>query len=274
MATEKTSPQFDKHFAFLDRFIQELVEEFQAGHLSSWDELEMRCDLFYTPAVMDAIEGKAPGWKMMSSYTGGITRTHVTCVFLGMYMLKQFQSLSFEEKQIVKWIVLFHDIGKFHIQGKKDTLHAIKSAVIAAKSLPGLGFPITDRYQTLIEDWSASSLAAYIPEEHFLKPDNQKLPGILAGIDELFGEHSPASVIVKVILLHISLAVDKNYPTPSPLTDHEIKQMIDAQWLPLLIVMYLADNDGWSLFHPDFRNQQQRDTLEAFKTIQNLVGPA
>jgi len=79
-------------------------------------------------------------------------------------------------------------------------------------------------------------------------------------------------VIVKVILLHISLAVDKNYPTPAPLTDHEIEQMIDAEWLPLLIVMYLADNDGWSLFHPDIRNQQQRDALEAFETVQKLVG--
>lgn len=272
MVTEMKFPQFDEHFTFLDRFIQALVGEFQAGYLSSWEELETRCDLFYTPEVMDAIEEKAPGWKMMSSYTDGITRTHVTCVFLGMYLLKQFQSLSSEEKQIAKWIVLFHDIGKFHIQGKKDTLHAIKSAVMAAKSLPGLGFTVTDRYEALIETWSANSLGAYIPEEHFLKPDNQKLPEILSGIDGLFGEHSPAGVIVKVILLHISLAVDKNYPTPSPLTDHEIEQMIDAEWLPLLIVMYLADNDGWSLFHPDIRNQQQRDALEAFETVQKLVG--
>lgn len=274
MSPKQELPQFDTHLPFFDRFIQDLVGEFQTGHLSTWEELETRCDLFYTSEVMDAIEEKAPGWKMMSSYTGGITRTHVTCVFLGMYMLKQFQSLSAEEKQIAKWIILFHDIGKFHIQGKKDTLHAIKSAVIAAKSLPGLGFPATGGYQALIENWSANSLEAYIPEEHILKPDNRKLPEILSGIDELFGGHSPASVIVKVILLHISLAVDKNYPTPSPLTDHEVKMMIDPQWLPLLIVMYLADNDGWSLFHPEIRDQQQRDALEAFEIVWNLVGSA
>jgi hypothetical protein len=66
-----------------------------------------------------------------------------------MFMLPEFQALSAEQQQIAKWIILFHDIDKVHIQGKKDMMHAFNSAVVAANTLPDIGFPIT-RYHELI----------------------------------------------------------------------------------------------------------------------------
>ncbi len=58
------------------------------------------------------------------------------------------------------------------------------------------------------------------------KPDNQKLPKILSDIDLLFEENTPASLVAKTILLHISLKVDENYPTPAPLTEDKIQRFI------------------------------------------------
>ena len=127
-------PLFDEHFPFLNQFILELFEAYNAGEVDSWDELETRVKFFFTNEVMEIIESKAPGWKKMASFSDGITLTHVTCVFLGMLMLPEFQALSDEQQQIAKWIVLFHDIDKFHVRGKKDTMHAFNSAVNAANT--------------------------------------------------------------------------------------------------------------------------------------------
>ena len=33
----------------------------------------------------------------------------------------------------------------------------------------------------------------------------------------------------------------------------------------------LSDNEGWALFEPEFRAQQNRDTLEAFDRFQKLI---
>lgn len=269
-------PLFDENFQFLNQFVLELVEAHNAGDVDSWDELETRVKFFFTNEIMDTIESMAPGWKKMASYSGGITLTHVTCVFLGMFMLPEFQALSDEQQQIAKWIILFHDIDKTYISGKKDTMHAFNSAVVAANTLPSLGFPATDKYHELIDSWSEYIRQAFTtsPAHAWLKPDNSKLPKILAEINLLFGKGTPAAVITKIILLHISLESDRNYPTPAPLTEEEITQFISADILPLVVVMYLADNEGWSMFDPEVRGQQKNDRLQYFEGIQKLIKAA
>ena len=94
----------------------------------------------------------------------------------------------------------------------------------------------------------------------------------LAGIDQLYGENSAGSTYnIKTALLHISINIDKNYPTPSPLTETEIKQLISPSVLPLLKVMMLSDTEGWSLFEPDVREQRMRDAMKAFKRVDELI---
>ncbi len=266
-------PSFDDRLTELNQFILELTHEYAAGKINSWDDLDQRVKTFFTPEVMDNIEAKVSGWKKMASYSDGITLTHVTCVFLGMFMLPQFQSLSPKQQQIAKWIVLFHDIDKIHIRGEKNSMHAFHSAVIAAKDLPGLGFPITQKYHELIDSWSDLTYNAYInigggiPQ----KPDNGKLPEILLGINQLYGENSPAALIIKTALLHISLNVDINYPTPSPFTVVEIERYINPALFPLLRVMMLSDNEGWSMFFPETRARQRSDTLKVFAHVESLI---
>jgi len=273
MKTPMEFPFFDEHFPFFNQFILELVEAYNAGKVDSWDKLETRVKLFFTNQVMDTIESKAPGWKKMASYSDGITLTHVTCVFLGMFMLPEFQALSAEQQQIAKWIILFHDIDKVHIQGKKDMMHAFNSAVVAANTLPDIGFPITSKYHELINSWSEYTRQAFVlPNgEQWPRPDNKKLPKIISGIEQMFGKNTPADLITKTALLHISLSVDPFYVTPAPLTEAEIRRFIGPGLLPLIKVMQLSDNEGWSLFEPEIRKRQRGDTVKAYERIQELV---
>ena len=231
-------PLFDESLPSLNQFILELIKAYNAGEINSWEELDKRVKTFFTQEIMDTTEAKVPGWKKMASYADGITLTHVTCVFLGMFMLPEFQSLSMEQQQIAKWIILFHDIDKFHIRGEKDTMHAFNSAVVAANTLPSLGFPIESKYYEMINSWSEYTRQAFLltNTEPSPKPDNQKLPKILADIDQFFGEDSPAALITKTVLLHISPDIDKNYPTPAPLTESEIQRFINSTLFPLLRV--------------------------------------
>jgi len=273
MNTQSDFPPFDTEFQELNQFILTLVKEYDRGKVKSWDDLDKNVKSFFTPERMDDFETKAPGWKKMASYSDGITLTHVTCVFLGLFMLPEFKSLSEAQQQLAKWIVLFHDIDKIHIRGVKDTMHAFRSGVVAADIMPKIGFPVTGQYDALIRSWSELTVNAFVMENgnSTPKPDNKKLPEILSGIEQLFGENTPATLIAKTVLLHISLSVDPFYPTPSPLTEDEIKRFINLDLFPLLRVMMLVDNEGWSLFDTKVRARQRKDTLKAFANIESIM---
>ena len=266
-------PVFDQILHEYNLFVLKLVDEYTAKKISSWDDLDKRVKSFFTPERMESIELTAPGWRKMASYSDGITLTHVTCVFLGMFMLPEFLNLSPEQQQIAKWIVLFHDIEKIHTRGKRDNLHAFRSAVNAAQSLPEVGFPATAIYKVLIHTWSEITNSAFImtgnnSEEQI--PDKRKLPEIISGIDNMFGEVTPAGLIVKVVLLHYSITVVEDWPQPAAFSDKEIHEYISHELFPLLKVMMLADNEGWSMFYPE-REQQRRETLETFGRVEELV---
>jgi hypothetical protein len=266
-------PAFDDNFPDLNQFILELVEDHERGKIKSWDDLEEKVNAYFTPRRMEQMESVVPGWQKMASYSDGITLVHVMCVFLGLFMLPEFQGLTPEQKQLAKWIILFHDIDKIHIRGKKDPMHAFRSAAQTAQTLRRFSFPTTRKYQEIINSWSEYTIQAFLAADGDTAPtpDNRKLPVILAGIDQLYGENTAATLIIKTVLLHISLPVDPFYHTPAPLTENEAKRFIDPNLLPLLKVMMLADNEGWSLFDPKTRARQRNDTLEAFEEVERLI---
>jgi len=266
-------PSFDLKFKELSQFILTLVEDYSIKRINSWGDLDKRVKSFFTHERMDEIEKLVPGWKKMASFSDGITLTHVTCVFFGLCMLPEYQKLSSKKQQLAKWIVLFHDIDKFHIRGKKDTMHAFRSGAVAANILPKIGFHPSEKYKELIQSWSEFTINAFTIENEDTspKPDNRKLPKILSGVEQLFGKNTPPTLIIKTVLLHISLNVDIFYPTPSPLTDDETKCFLGPALFPLLKVMMLADNEGWALFDAKDRARQRHDTLKVFDRVESLI---
>jgi hypothetical protein len=221
---------------------------------------------------MEQINAVVPTWKAMASYLDGVTLTHVMCVFLGMYMAPEYLSLSPEYQGLMKWIILFHDIEKAPLPNKRDHLHAFRSAVNAARTLPRLGFQITPEYDSHIAEWDQFTRAAHTRLENSPDDiqDNDKLPTILSGIDAMFGQNAPEALIIKTVLFHLSVNMDL-WPPPKPLTDAEMKKYFNNELASLLQVMHLADNDGWALFEPEHRERQRDDIIDKFQKIERLL---
>jgi len=265
-------PGFDEQFEELDQFIIELVQQHHAGKIKSWDDLADRVHSFFTDQRMNEMESRVPHWCKMAAYADGLTLVHVMCVFMGLYSMPEFLSLTHQQQQLMKWVILFHDVEKEPRKGKRDHGHAFRSTVGAARTLPKLRFPVTQEYESIIDEWDEFTRAALTVREDTEEviQDNQKLPNILNGIERMFGHNTPATLILKTILFHLS--VDMNFwPPPSPLTKTEVKMYIDTGLLPLLRVMNLGDNDGWNLFQPDLREQGRVDTLQVFEQIEKLI---
>ena len=275
MNTAQTFPAFDECFPELNGFILELVQAYEAGKIRSWDDLKEKTDAFFTPQKMEVMESLAPGWQKMSSYRSGVTLTHVMGVFLGLFMLPEFRSLSKNQQQLAKCIVLFHDLEKEFATGagERDKTHAFRSAVTAARQLPQLGFPVSSEYEHLIRSWSQLTGAAIrsSAEPSILIQDNRQLPGILAGIERMFGEDMPATLIVKAVLLHMSITVLTEWPQAAPLTEAEIQKYVSGELFPVLRVMMLADNEGWVMFDPNERSKQRNQTLAVFQRIEQVI---
>lgn len=272
MDSEQYFPSFDTEFKELNHFILKLVDEYKTGHIKSWEALDERVKNFFTPDQMDAIDAKAFGWKKMASYMDGVTLTHVMCIFMGMYEKPEYLHLTPAQQEEMKWIIAFHDTEKAPQPQKRDHLHAFRSAANAARALPKLGFPITVSYDSIIDDWDKYTRSAFInignpPVEI---PDNSKLPIIFNGIEQMFGENTSATLIIKTILLHLSVNMEI-WPPPSPLTDDEIKDYLNKDLATLLLVMNLGDNDGWTLFNPDTLEHQRIDIMNQFEKIGNII---
>ena len=150
-------------------------------------------------------------------------------------------------------------------KGKRDHGHAFRSAVAAARILPKLGFPVTSEYDLLIDDWSEFTRSSITKPENFpdYVQDNLKLPEILAGIEHMFGHNTPAALIIKTILFHLSIDMQP-WPPATPLTDEEVRRYLDNDLVPLLKAMNLGDSEGWNMFKPD-RESLRNATLEVFQ---------
>ncbi|HEX6270936.1 MAG TPA: hypothetical protein VFZ43_11915, partial [Anaerolineales bacterium] len=232
-------PSFDIHFADLHQFILELVDKYEEGNLKSWNDLEEKVNAYFTPERMDSVEARAPGWRKMAAYAERLTLVHVMCVFLGLYMLPEFLSMTKEQQQMMKWIVLLHDLEKEPQKGKRDHAHAYRSAVAAARILPKLGFPVTAEYDSVLDAWAEYTRSAITKPEGSLHEiqDNRKLPEILNGIERMFEPNSPATLIIKTILFHLSSIDMQAWPAPSPLTDEEVSRYFNADLVLLLKAM-------------------------------------
>ena len=174
----------------------------------------------------------------------------------------------------MEWIVLYHDLGKQVIGGQRDALHAFRSATLATRTLPTVGFLTGEAYAAGLDPWTRLVLGASIatPDGRGRIQDNRALPAIIQGSERLFGDGSAAALIVQAVLLHQSLNVVPEWPNPGSLTDEKLPFCIRPALLPLLEALMLVDSDAWQLFDPASKAKFRQSTLAVFASVRRLVG--
>jgi hypothetical protein len=263
-------PRIEFHLPNVMRFVTALALDYESGLTDSESILEEKVLAFFSADVLARVEVIAPGWRRMSSYADGCTLVHVMSAFLALMLCPEYQNASIEQQALLKWIVLYHDIAKKVIKGKRDAIHGFRSAAIAGGSVAQIGFTVTDEYYSHVEDWIAITNEAitWANEAKIYIQDNHKLPKIIDGIDRIFDHNTAAALVVKTVLLHMSINVVEDWPQMAPLTEAETSQFIDATILPLLKIMMLVDNDAWSLFDQPTKEKYRGETLAVFRGIE------
>lgn len=272
MQSDREIPSFDDYLPRLDQFIHELAGLYKAGHIQSWNGLEKRVKAYFTPTVMDQTETLVPHWRKMASYAEGITLVHVMCVFMGLYIMPEFLSMTRKQQQLMKWVILFHDIEKELLPGIRDHSHAFRSTAGAARTLPKLGFPVTLEYDSLIDEWDVYTRSASTKIDSLPDPvqDNRKLPKIIEGIERMFGHNTSTALVLKTILFHMSVNMG-DWPPPNPITDEEVILYFDLELTPLLMTMNLGDADGWMIFDPPNWEHGRLEVIEIFGKVEKMI---
>jgi hypothetical protein len=271
---EPILPRLEDHLPDLVDHVRVLAADIETGELQRNDELVQRNRDFYTSGRMAAIESVAPGWQHMAAQADGATLHHVTQVLIALHLLPEYRQAAQRLQTLLEWTVLYHDLGKQVTGGQRDALHAFRSATMAVRSLPRLGFPDRAVDPDALDHWTRRVLDASVaaPDGKGLIQDNRQLPGILEGLEQLFGAGSAVAVIVQGVMLHQSLNVVPEWPNPGSLAEAEIPRCIRPALLPVLEGLMLADSDAWQLFEPVSKARYRDSTLAAFVAVRRAIG--
>ncbi len=271
---EASIPQFAARLPALSAFARTQAGQIERELLQEGELLDRRIRDFCTGEQMAAIERVAPGWQAMAAFADGATLVHVVRAMIALQLLPEFRTAPPQLQALMEWSVLFHDLGKQVVAGKRDSLHAFRSAALTARALPQLGFATTSVYPESVESWARLVLDASVPapDGKGLIQDNRALPQILTGVERLFGSDSAAGLIVQAVLLHQSLNVVAEWPNAASLTEAEMPRCISPALLPLLEAVMLVDSDAWQLFDPLHKSHFRQSTLAAFARARQLVG--
>ncbi len=264
-------PRLADHVPEFVAFAQAAARQVETGEIGDSTELRRRINEFHTTGRTLAIERIAPGWQAMAGYADGATRAHITEVLIALQVLPEYRNAPPGLRARAEWVVLYHDLGKQVISGQRDALHAFRSATMAARALPAVGFTTTADYAALLDSWAQRVLEATTPaaDGRGLVQDGRALPLIIEGSEQLFGVDTPAAEIVQTVLLHQSLNVVPEWPNPGSVMEAELAGCIRPALVPLLEIMMLVDSDAWQLFDPASRERYRDSTLQVFAALRS-----
>ncbi len=268
------TPHLETYLPELVRFAKQLANERQNVTLTDWDTFQQKTRAFYTSGMMDKIDKVVPGWIHMSSYFDQQTLIHVTSVLVALFLVPEYQSATADQQHLMEWTVIFHDIAKKARKGLHDYTHGFRSAAVTGAALALIGFTTRPDFAAHISQWKTVTENASIFDalHNETIQDNAKLPEIIDGIDNLYGQHLAAALIIKGVLFHMSINNDPGYPTLAPLTPPEIQRYITTDLFPILKAMMLVDSDGWNLFDQKEALRLRQQTLDVFDNIARMNG--
>jgi hypothetical protein len=264
--TRKAIPSIAETLPQLWRFLDRLSASVEASSIKSKEEFIENCREFYATERMAEIELVVPGWKHMASFEHGKTLWHINMTMVALLQLDEYRSMSPSRQTVQQWIVLLHDVAK-EPTGGRDHRHGFRSAALAGRIMPKLGFPVTATYPAEFPEWfNLTDTATRLDEAQEVEiQDNGKLPRILDGVKQLFAE--PTRTAVSVIALHQSITTLAAWPVKAPLTDDQVTACVDKDIFPTLLTMMLADTGGWNLFNRPTLESMYKETRAVFRDL-------
>ena len=267
-------PQIADVFPKFNVFVRALAASYREGEIQSWQSVALRTREFFTSNHRHNFNKVIPGWVKFSQDAEGDTLVHIVCVFIALLNAPEYAAASGEEKALMEWSGLLHDIGKQTVEGQRDPIHAFRSAAQTAIILPNLGFEIQVDDPSFIHAWMTLTQNAYFIREGVAVPDNAQLSEIIAGIDAIFGVGQPGSWIVKTVLFHMSLEAEKDWPCAAPLSGDEIQLYLDADLFRILSAQMLADSASYNLFSPATEERYRAEILESLENVRQIITAA
>lgn len=269
-----TVPGAESALPSLFAFTRQLSRDYQSGVLRDAATAHDRMHTYYTRHALAAVDQVIPGWEKMASYNEGRTLLHVTNVLTVLPLLPEYQQADPETQRLAQWVVLFHDVQKEPVNGQRDWRHGFRSAALTGLRLGELGFDAPASSDRTLQAWACLTDAAIITHPTTGAPihDHRKLPQIVAGIDRIFGPDTPAALVVKAVLFHMSIHVILEWPPAVALTDDEISRYLTPALLPLLEIMMHADNDSYQMFDEPHKLHDRESTRRVFRRIRSMLG--
>jgi len=246
----------------LDSFVDELADDI--AHVEH-DEFLRRCRTFYSDGRVTAIDDVVDGWATMASFGDGVTLWHTTAAMASLRRLDEYSVAGPPTRNLMDWAVLLHDIGKQPDGRDRDHMHAFRSAALAGRVLPDIGFETTEAWSAGFGAWSSLTVSAsrHDTEHDELVQDNHRLTAILDGANRLYGPDG--AVVLTAIALHLSVTVVADWPARTPLTSAEERRFIDPSSTSVLLATMLADHGGWNTFDRPMLRRYLAETRACFE---------
>jgi hypothetical protein len=242
------TPSLSSVFPELWTQLERLAHELEVGTYADWPALTARLEFLNDPDLIDLMNTRIPGWHKIAAINNGITARHTILVFATCLNLPEYKKKPHQTQSEIQWAALLHDIDK-NVSGGRDASHPFRSAAVAVKAMPGLGFdPQPNVTLKEIEGWSELVMSAQHEVNGQVLHDHTNLKEIIEGIHSQWGKETSASRILKAVLFHQSLPTVKDWPNPVLLSDEELRASLTLEDMNVLAPLLIADSDSWNIF--------------------------
>ena len=252
---------------------KKIASDLRDERFSNWDSLIQKISPLLEQSLIEKMDNVIPGWKKIATLHEGQTAMHTLLVLAICLNLPEYGLADAQTRTEIEWAAVLHDLDKD--RARSDAAHPFRSAAVAARIMPELGFELLPNINTAdLEAWSTLVMSAQRPDGERMIHDHSRLQEIIDGIHTCWGNHSPAARILKAVLLHQSLPTLKEWSNPVLLTDKELSYSLTLQDMDILSLLIIADSDSWNIFSESrfaYLVEVRINNAETRRRIQNMV---
>lgn len=253
---------------------QKIASDLRVKKFSDREALTQQISPLLEPSFIASMDKIIPGWRKIAALHAGQTAVHTLLVFAICLNLPEYRRAHLQTRREIEWAAILHDLDKNHI--RNDAAHPFRSAAVVAGIMPKLGFELLPHItKTDLAAWSNLVMSARHPDGERMVHDHSSLKEIIAGIHKCWGNDSPATRVLKAVLLHQSLPTLKDWSNAVLLTDEELSYSLTLKDMKVLGTLLIADSDSWNIFSNlriPYLYELRANNAETQQHIQNRAG--